>query len=154
MVPAAFTSGFLWVVGWRTQLTRTSFQLHHISYSAALAGGVCRALPGQSYAVDTFLAVCPCRGKEKRKQDSCAKTICNLVTSYWHLCRGDAKGDREEMGEWRDRGKAWQCLSPSPRSPCPCWGVRMSCEKAWSVFPLHESERAGQLLRLSPSLSP
>jgi len=91
----------------------------HFLFSS-LAGGACRALLGLSYAVDTFLAACPFRGKEKN-QDSLAKPICNLVTSYWHLCRGDAKDDGEEMNEWRDQGKAWLYLSPSLGLPCPCW---------------------------------
>lgn len=158
MVPAAFMSGFLWVVGWRTQLTRTSFQLHHISYSAALAEGVCRALLGQSYAVDTFLAACPCRGKEKRKQDSCAKTICNLVTSHWHRCRGDAKGERKETGEWRDQGKAWWCLSISfSQVSMSMLGGEDELWKAWSVAPASVTgwaSSSGCLHHLVPSMSP
>lgn len=37
----------------------------------------------------------PAEGRKKESRILVAKTICNLVTSYWHLCRGDAKDDRE-----------------------------------------------------------
>lgn len=92
----------------------------------------------------------PAEGRKKESRTLVAKAIGNLVTSYWHLCQW-----RRHQG-WQGRhGGAY--LSPSLRSPCPCWGVTMSCGKP-EVCPLlvgveGQASSSGCLHHLVPSMS-